>query len=385
MIKFRCPQCSQKLGVPDEYANRRVRCSKCAEPCRVPQPAPQRAPQPAGMDGLDLVEESPPQAAPSQPIEPVKRATKVESPPPTEIGDPFAGLNLQEVESGPDLDAISAIRNARNKQRAKASVKMAKSSRKSARQSSGGGAAAGLAIGAGKIPLAIATSLAFGIGACIAWTILTSLTGWLIPYVAVGVAAATACGLILFTENRNAGFGIAAIFISLFCILIGKVMIAKWAVMPLMQKEMEVLLAEEEENLIAFSDMKLEEQQGLTQDDTNIYSVGVMELWEQGEFGEDTARKLVAAKYNFFEQENALEPEYQDSHEAVNEEVASWDNDKKLTMFNQHYDTFQINEIKWLMQVIGALAAFIAAFSFFDLFILPISCVTAYKIGAGTN
>ncbi len=39
MIKFRCPHCDQKLGVPDEYANRRIRCNKCNEPSRVPSPA----------------------------------------------------------------------------------------------------------------------------------------------------------------------------------------------------------------------------------------------------------------------------------------------------------------------------------------------------------
>mgnify|MGYP000054365537 CR=1 FL=1 len=37
MIKYRCPHCSQKLGVPDEYAGHRVRCSKCGERSMVPQ------------------------------------------------------------------------------------------------------------------------------------------------------------------------------------------------------------------------------------------------------------------------------------------------------------------------------------------------------------
>ena len=37
MIKFRCSHCQQKLGVPDEYAGRRVRCSKCNQPSIVPK------------------------------------------------------------------------------------------------------------------------------------------------------------------------------------------------------------------------------------------------------------------------------------------------------------------------------------------------------------
>lgn len=38
MIKFHCPSCSQKLGVPDEYAGKRVRCTRCKEATQVPQP-----------------------------------------------------------------------------------------------------------------------------------------------------------------------------------------------------------------------------------------------------------------------------------------------------------------------------------------------------------
>ena len=37
MIRFRCPHCDQKLGVPDEYAGRRVRCTRCDQPAGVPQ------------------------------------------------------------------------------------------------------------------------------------------------------------------------------------------------------------------------------------------------------------------------------------------------------------------------------------------------------------
>ncbi|MEN6307598.1 MAG: hypothetical protein ABFD91_07575 [Anaerohalosphaeraceae bacterium] len=39
MIKYVCPSCHQKLGVPDNYAGHRVRCNKCNEPSVVPKPA----------------------------------------------------------------------------------------------------------------------------------------------------------------------------------------------------------------------------------------------------------------------------------------------------------------------------------------------------------
>ncbi len=37
LIKFRCGHCGRKLGVPDEYSGRRVRCTQCNEACQVPE------------------------------------------------------------------------------------------------------------------------------------------------------------------------------------------------------------------------------------------------------------------------------------------------------------------------------------------------------------
>jgi len=38
MLKFRCSQCGRKLGVPDEYAGRHVKCVGCGEAVSVPVP-----------------------------------------------------------------------------------------------------------------------------------------------------------------------------------------------------------------------------------------------------------------------------------------------------------------------------------------------------------
>ena len=38
MLKFRCEACGQKLGVPEKFAGKRIRCVKCSEPTRVPEP-----------------------------------------------------------------------------------------------------------------------------------------------------------------------------------------------------------------------------------------------------------------------------------------------------------------------------------------------------------
>jgi len=43
IIKFRCPNCNQKIGVTADHAGKKVRCAKCKDPLRVPD-APARPP-----------------------------------------------------------------------------------------------------------------------------------------------------------------------------------------------------------------------------------------------------------------------------------------------------------------------------------------------------
>jgi len=40
MIKFRCQYCDKKIGVPDEYAGKRVKCPRCASAIVVPELEP---------------------------------------------------------------------------------------------------------------------------------------------------------------------------------------------------------------------------------------------------------------------------------------------------------------------------------------------------------
>lgn len=43
-IKFRCPKCNQKIGLSLEYAGKKVRCAKCQSPLKVPTPSTQIQP-----------------------------------------------------------------------------------------------------------------------------------------------------------------------------------------------------------------------------------------------------------------------------------------------------------------------------------------------------
>lgn len=84
MIKFHCPHCNRKLGVPDEAAGRRIRCVECRQVCAVPptsedasEPSTQNTPtvivpalasQPSQTSPAELISSnSPPQHTASGP------------------------------------------------------------------------------------------------------------------------------------------------------------------------------------------------------------------------------------------------------------------------------------------------------------------------------
>jgi hypothetical protein len=383
MIKFYCPHCGQKLGVPDEYAARRVRCTKCNQPSIVPKPA-QPAPEPVE---LEVLEDKTPQY---QPASAQAQQQYVDSDQADQSGAFADDLNIGVVQSNPNLDALAAVRAQRNKQQRRA---IGKSFSRSSPSSGAGSRLSGLALGAGKIPLSIAASLAFGIGVCILWTIVARLTGFIFVYFAVGVAAAAAYGLVIFTEHRNAGLGIAAIFIGFFCILIGKGMIAKWAIMS--DPEFQASMNEGFEEAFAsvpFNDMSSDEQSYLLEDQGVIYNMGVMDLWTQGKFDEQTSRQLSFYSSTLYMLEDGGQgPEgYEAEHAAVIEYINPWDDSQKTQMLSRHYDNYQQQWQTWVMdgglvQGVGFVVAFIfGAFSLWDLLILPISAITAYKIaGSG--
>lgn len=52
MLKFRCGDCGQKLGVPEKYAGRKVKCTKCGIGVQVPELEPAEPPE---LDASELV------------------------------------------------------------------------------------------------------------------------------------------------------------------------------------------------------------------------------------------------------------------------------------------------------------------------------------------
>ena len=77
MIKFRCSHCDKKIGVPDKYAGKRVKCPQCAQGVSVPEPELD-VPEENNLLLENLLEAPPVQAPPAQapPPSPPKAAKK---------------------------------------------------------------------------------------------------------------------------------------------------------------------------------------------------------------------------------------------------------------------------------------------------------------------
>jgi len=404
MIKFRCPNCDQKLGVPDAYAGKRVRCSKCSQPCQVPaeQMIETPSPKPASVSAPQETAPAPAQhsaRAAAASVQPSRPQPAPVAPPPADVDlepevddNPFGDLDLDSLTGGPDSEALAAARQERYKQQAKSSRG---SSRSAAIDSGsrGGGAVAGLALGAGKIPLSLAASLAFMIGVCLVWAFVAfclHMDFFIFPFI---VAAAGAGGLVMFTEKRNFGLGLLAVAMALLGILIGKGMIARWVVMP---QVMEYFNSEDfGPQQALYKSLSAEEQQEKCDSEFLAYGVGTIELWKQGTFEEDVAQKLIFENIVRNNQEEGYEEEdtvseWPDEHEAVCAHVDNWTAGGREKAFAAHYDTYWSTAMEGIknssvIKGLGFLAAFVGTFSIWDLLIIPFSLVTAWKIGTGKD
>ncbi|MCF7955768.1 MAG: hypothetical protein K9M75_08205 [Phycisphaerae bacterium] len=220
MIKFRCKHCSQKLGVDDKYAGRRVRCSKCKEPIQVPQPSTPAA-----------------QSAPVK-VEPTPEMPAAPNPPQTDI---FDGLeDFQDDEEARRMEAIQMARQDRTSRKAKAvkfSPKAAKEKGHS-RSHSNGKSGSGMMSLADMVPpvlafpLSLLTSLlAAGITTAI-WVAASRSSETVLSFFAIILFVATALGLRLFMVNRTVLLGLLGLIISLAGLGAAKAAIANYSVRP---------------------------------------------------------------------------------------------------------------------------------------------------------
>jgi hypothetical protein len=86
---------------------------------------------------------------------------------------------------------------------------------------------------AGSVPVALAVSVGLTLAGVATWAVLAHLIGWLwLHFLAVGVAALAGYGLTLYTDRRGPEMGLLAMAIGLVGIIVAKLVIANWVIMP---------------------------------------------------------------------------------------------------------------------------------------------------------
>jgi hypothetical protein len=274
MIKYRCPNCQQKLGVPDEYEGRRIRCSKCAQPSVVPRriiPVARPVQNAAGPVPVAAVVKAAP--APAQPQSAVPTAAPVVSMPrpaapppqpqvkaaPQPASAPGQSVTIipdvpelvpeeeppQDLQEDPNAAILRDYRNARARKidmkipagRAGRSgrSKPEKTSKDDQSEEKGGFSLGALLPDALRTPLAFI--LAFGLvgGLILTWVAVARTSDSSMSFFAALIPLAGAAALRLIPQ-RGTAVGFLAVILGIVGIGAGKAAMAKWGMIPMFEK-----------------------------------------------------------------------------------------------------------------------------------------------------
>ncbi len=235
MIKFRCTDCNQKLGVPIQHAGKLVKCTTCSKPTRVPQ-----APSPDEEGLLPLKEDDAPTLA-----------TPLHTSLPDKQTCPKCGeSNIHDTEfcisCGHRLimDAPTNIQSA------------------PCQPSS-------------RIMLGLLVAIGFSVGAGVLWAVIVYYVSlsWL-GFLAATVCALSGVGFTLVSKTRGVRIGLLVGCIGLCGILVGKVLIAYWVVMP----ELAQIRGFES---LETTELPKEEIEDIMQDDNRMFSVACRHVARQ--------------------------------------------------------------------------------------------------------
>ena len=201
MIKFRCGHCGRKLGVPDEYAGRRVRCTQCNEACQVPESG--------------VLEDS---------------AVALElDPEPT--GDSGGDLRLRDEESVPAVHSNIGMGLSPNGEDELRAELIARARRPRGRTMKAAGQSTDEAdegLGAGNIAVAIGCSVAAALGATALWVVVFgNLPIRYLVALEFFVPLAAAAGLGVVLRRSGVLIGLLAVAIGMLSVFGGKYVLAK--------------------------------------------------------------------------------------------------------------------------------------------------------------
>jgi hypothetical protein len=403
-IRFKCNGCEKKFKVPSKYVGKTVKCSNCGQPIQIPH------------------ESLPPRGTSSEKPQPKPPRSDISDKQPilsddgAFAGDFFAGGAMADEF----LAAESNAPVAEDELRLKPPEPMTKTGDVALGEMAAmvGSGYDELSDGKNKSDgidnmfIAIPMGFLFGLLAAIAWTVFTAITAQFADivflWVAIPVASAAAYGLIKFTYHRNVGTALLALLLGFVCIISGKLMIAKFVIMPMI-KEMATEFVDEdfEEGINELGDQFTDEQlEEIINDPNEMFASVAYHLVDQGEFDIKFARELVLYRTfghdmlnnttqedEAFAQEFGVEfnytmDEYNDAEVRVLECYEGMDYTERKDTYKEQFSRIAGEMAGMVMDsdfgsAIMFIGAFIGSFGLFDLLIIPIALVGAYKIGYG--
>jgi hypothetical protein len=266
MIKFRCGHCNQKLGVPDEWGGKRIRCNHCKESCLVPlsQTRPQSQPETA------------PEADPATVLIQMDL-------PQEEGGDGFPShlLDFQSGKVVPREDWPPAPIVPRDA--IQVSVRRAELAESRPRW--------GLSVAAKgtlQIPLAVVVSLGCTLAAAFVWGKVASTVQFRLNILAILVAGAAGLGLVAVLRRQHVGIGIMAAIIGMVGVFSGKWFIGQWLVMPAFQEAVNARI-----DLMNSLPMSKTGMSDFLDDPEVVQDCICLQLSDNGQITPETAEKLI--------------------------------------------------------------------------------------------
>jgi hypothetical protein len=362
MIKFRCGHCNQKLGVPDEWGGKRIRCNHCKESCLVPlsQTRPQSQPETA------------PEADPATVLIQMDL-------PQEEGGDGFPShlLDFQSGKVVPREDRPPAPIVPRDA--IQVSVRRAELAESRPRW--------GLSVAAKgtlQIPLAVVVSLGCTLAAAFVWGKVASTVQFRLNILAILVAGAAGLGLVAVLRRQHVGIGIMAAIIGMVGVFSGKWFIGQWLVMPAFQEAVNARI-----DLMNSLPMSKTGMSDFLDDPEVVQDCICLQLSDNGQITPETAEKLIYQYHHVLAPENNA-PEVVQANAMVQKAVDEWTDPNKLRAIKIQFPTLQKTLAQQTMEstagkTISSVAAFVGAFSLYDLIWLPTCIWVAFRIGAVTE
>jgi hypothetical protein len=201
MIKFNCSSCQKKLGVPDEYAGRRVRCPKCEEPSIVPKVEATSAATSVTGSMADAVLSTSSSAPSETPVQ----------------------IELQQIPENPNAKVLREIRRQQVSSRCSPeSFASEDPSPKFERFGSLGFILNPIIRTVGSFPLAVIASVVVSAAVITVWNLIAVAVGTPLEVFYLVVPVAAGIGLCLVSEHRGLMMGLLSLFMGALALFAGR-------------------------------------------------------------------------------------------------------------------------------------------------------------------